>query len=46
MVRPCWHDLPRHRGDAHQPVVPWVFLSLFLEYESDVSLFSVTVNFT
>lgn len=46
MVRPCWHDLPRHRGEAHQPVVPWVFLSLFLEYESDVSLFSVTKDYT
>jgi len=33
------HDLPRHRGEAHQPVVPWVLLSPFLKNASDMFTF-------
>ena len=33
------HDLPRHRQEAHQPVVPLVYLSPFLENVCDVPFF-------
>ena len=33
------HDLPRHRCEAHRPVVPWTFLSPFLKNSSAIFLF-------
>lgn len=40
-----FHDIPRHRGDVHQSVVPQVFLSIFLKNRSDISFFPVTRDF-
>ena len=33
-----FHDLPRHRGDTHRPVVPPVLLAPLLVNGSDVTL--------
>ena len=33
-----FHNLPRHRGETHWPVVPWVLLAPFLVNGSDVTL--------
>ena len=46
LVKPCWHviqenlfhDLPRYRGETHQPVVPWDLLSPFLINGNDMNL--------
>ena len=33
-----FHDLPRHRGETHLPVVPRILLAPFLVNESDITL--------
>jgi len=40
------HDLHRHEGKAHWPVVPQIFLSPFLKNRSDISLFLITMGLT
>ena len=40
------HDLPRHRGETHWPVVPQVLLAPFLINGRDVTLFPVARGLT
>ena len=41
-----FHDLPRYRGETHQPVVPSVLFAPFLINEIEITLPSVTWDLT
>ena len=41
-----FHDLPRHRGETHRPIVPEVLLSPFLVNGSDMTLPPVIQDLT